>query len=200
MIYILSASIDGASMASEFSNVKTAANAAWSLCEDNELYMPSGDWYFDHPRYGKRSCYNMMVPAGNNWECDTVFIKFMKDKAGRCGSVRISSANDDDFIQIKSKRWNKSSIRIFLRKEVLRWIEISVHDYLYYSMTFASKLSSINLQINRTQKMAYSWFICAQEYSSINNLLKILLWFVFVSFRSFFKSIVICAMPFSWLQ
>ena len=58
----------------EFKTAKAAATAAWEFCGDCDLEMPSTGWTLDHPRFGKRTCYDMMVPKGDDWEPDTAFI------------------------------------------------------------------------------------------------------------------------------
>ena len=62
---------------SEHKTAKQAAQAAWKVCEDYDLEMPSSDWYTDTGRYGSQEVYNVMVPAGHDWECDKVFIQYM---------------------------------------------------------------------------------------------------------------------------
>ena len=100
MVYVLESKMGEEEdiIRTNFPTAKAAAKAAWEICEENCLEMPSADWSFDHPRYGEQDCYNMMVPAGD-WEPDAVFIKFMAREASKNGSVRISGG-DDEYIRI----------------------------------------------------------------------------------------------------
>lgn len=87
--FILKVSLDGSTLehVSKHKTAREAAKAAWDFCEEYDLEMPSTEWEVD-TRYGPQSCYNMMVPVGDAWECDEVFIKFMKNRAAK-GEVRL---------------------------------------------------------------------------------------------------------------
>eukprot|EP01083_Nonionella_stella_P005542 15998_1 len=102
MVYVLESRIgEDDSNLQEFPNAKAAAAAAWKVCDENQIEMPSEEWTFEHPQYGEQSCYNMMVPKGD-WEPDTAFINFMTQQARRNGSVQINDG--DDYICIYSKK------------------------------------------------------------------------------------------------
>lgn len=100
--FVLKVSLDGITLEriSKHKTARDAAKAAWDFCEECDLEMPSTEWEVD-TRYGPQSCYNMMVPAGDeHWECDAVFIKFMKNRAAK-GEVRLYDG--DSFISITKK-------------------------------------------------------------------------------------------------
>jgi hypothetical protein len=68
-----------------FSSAKEASAAAWQICEEHELELPSEEWQIDHARYGLQSSYNLMVPAGD-WEPNEVFKKYVTRSASRAGA------------------------------------------------------------------------------------------------------------------
>ena len=76
---------------------KKAALAAWEFCEENDLDMPSSEWWTDTGTYGEQECYNVMVPAGD-WEPKDAFVKYMTKHAS---TVKLTGGDDDkDFISI----------------------------------------------------------------------------------------------------
>ena len=78
--------------------------AAWKFCGDNEIEILGGDdWTFKHPQYGEQSCYDIMVPAGDDWEVNTAFINFMTKQARSTGSAKVE-CGDDNYIHIYSKK------------------------------------------------------------------------------------------------
>ena len=102
MVYVLESRIgEDDSNLQEFPSAKAAAAAAWNVCDENQIEMPSAEWTFEHPRRGEQSCYNTMVPKGD-WEPDTAFINFMTQHVQRNGSVQINDG--DDYIRICSKK------------------------------------------------------------------------------------------------
>lgn len=104
MVYILEhqMSEDDTVVSIKFRSSKEAAKAAWIVCEQNNLNMPSADWTYDHPRYGEQDCYNIMVPSedDDDWEASAVFINFMAKMASRHSAVEISSYDGVGFIRI----------------------------------------------------------------------------------------------------
>ena len=98
-MFVLRASIDGNNYKSEHQTAREAAQAAWDICEEEQLEMPSEEWEVD-TRYGPQSCYNMMVPSGHNWECDQVFVRFVKKHAAN-GEVRLYDG--DNYISVTNK-------------------------------------------------------------------------------------------------
>uniref|UniRef100_A0A7S3QJ24 Uncharacterized protein n=1 Tax=Chaetoceros debilis TaxID=122233 RepID=A0A7S3QJ24_9STRA len=104
MVYVLKSRIgEEDSNLQEFPNAKAAAAAAWELCDEHQLDMPSDEWTFEHPQYGEQSCYNMMVPKGDDWEPNRAFINFMTNQAERNGSVQIDGG-DSEYIRIYSEK------------------------------------------------------------------------------------------------
>jgi hypothetical protein len=46
---------------SRHATCEEAAAAAWEFCDENELQMPSTDWYTNTEKYGKQQCFSVMV-------------------------------------------------------------------------------------------------------------------------------------------
>lgn len=87
---------------SEHKTAKQAAQAAWKVCEDYQLEMPSADWWTDTGRYGEQQVDNVMVPAGHDWECDQVFIRYMTRHAQKRTVVLEGPSGEE--IRIYSKK------------------------------------------------------------------------------------------------
>ena len=66
-----------------------AATHAWAWSEDAGLCVVSGDWMVRTPKYGWQDAYNLMVPAGDDWEPSKIFLRFA------CRSLRTSRFEAD---------------------------------------------------------------------------------------------------------
>lgn len=87
--YTLDVSLPDYTCHRTFATAKEAAAAAWQVCKEKELQLPSEEWQINHPRYGWQSTYNLMVPAGDNWEPEEVFQKYIRRRAHQKDGVAL---------------------------------------------------------------------------------------------------------------
>ena len=83
-----------------YASAKEAAAAAWQICEERELEMPAEEWQIKHSKWGWQSSYNLMVPAGDDWEPDEVFKKYVGRRANHTDGVVLD--NDGEAIKAKA--------------------------------------------------------------------------------------------------
>lgn len=88
------------SVCSRHKTAGEAARAAWELCVEYDLEMPSADWYVD-TRYGPQTCYDIMVTRDDDrWDEKKEFVRYMTNHAAK-GTVRLH--DDDSFLVISKK-------------------------------------------------------------------------------------------------